>query len=172
MEPQGQEKFIIRSKAKIDILVIFFLAIAVYLVSAHHDLLEMTVAFAQQHEDWNIDELFIVGVLVTMCFGVYSWRRLRETRRFERQLEKQNVALKKSLEEIDALQGLIPICASCKRIRDDHGYWHQVEAYVSSHSRAQFTHSICPDCKRKLYPELCHDLARPSGQPSDPPLPN
>jgi PAS domain S-box-containing protein len=48
--------------------------------------------------------------------------------------------------EIRRLQGLLPICAHCKRIRDDLGYWHEVEAYVSNHSEAEFTHGVCPDC--------------------------
>ena len=62
--------------------------------------------------------------------------------------------LSSALAEIRTLEGIIPICASCKKIRDDGGYWQQVENYVSSHSRAQFTHGICPDCLRTLYPHL------------------
>ena len=54
------------------------------------------------------------------------------------------------------LSGLIPICASCKNIRDDQGYWHRVEAYVKQHSAAEFTHGICQDCMEKLYPEFSH----------------
>jgi hypothetical protein len=52
-----------------------------------------------------------------------------------------------------SLGGFLPICASCKNVRDDHGAWHQIEAYIRAHSEAQFTHSICPDCIRRLYPE-------------------
>jgi PAS domain-containing protein len=52
------------------------------------------------------------------------------------------------------LQGLIPICASCKRIRDDRGYWNWVEQYIERHSEAEFTHDICPECVKKLYPQL------------------
>ena len=51
------------------------------------------------------------------------------------------------------LSGFLPICASCKRIRDDTGYWNQIESYISAHSEAQFSHGICPDCIKKLYPE-------------------
>ena len=54
--------------------------------------------------------------------------------------------LKKALEEIKILSGMIPICASCKNVRDDEGYWHQIETYMSSHSGAQFSHGLCPDC--------------------------
>jgi len=56
--------------------------------------------------------------------------------------------------EINTLRGIIPICASCKNIRDDKGYWHQVEAYIRDRSEAEFSHSICPNCLDKLYPEI------------------
>jgi hypothetical protein len=58
------------------------------------------------------------------------------------------------IEEIRSLKGIIPICANCKKIRDDKGYWHQVELYIRSHSEADFSHSLCPDCMKKLYPDL------------------
>lgn len=58
------------------------------------------------------------------------------------------------VEEITALKGILPICANCKKIRDDKGYWHQVEAYLSTHSTAEFSHGICPECQKVLYPEF------------------
>jgi PAS domain S-box-containing protein len=63
--------------------------------------------------------------------------------------------LQKAIEEIKTLKGIVPICANCKKIRDDKGYWEQVESYVSKHTEAQFSHSICPDCMKKHYPEYC-----------------
>jgi len=69
-------------------------------------------------------------------------------------LEETNARLTKAMAEVQTLGGLIPICASCKQIRDDRGFWSQVETYVAKHSEAEFTHSICPDCAHKLYPEL------------------
>jgi hypothetical protein len=71
-----------------------------------------------------------------------------------------NVALKDSLNEIKLLSGMLPICASCKKIRDDNGYWKQIETYISEHSEAQFSHSICPDCMEKLYPEIYRKMAK------------
>ena len=65
--------------------------------------------------------------------------------------------LQSAIEHIKTLRGIIPICASCKKIRDDKGYWQQVEAYVSRHTEAQFSHGVCPDCMKKLYPEFCED---------------
>jgi AmiR/NasT family two-component response regulator len=55
--------------------------------------------------------------------------------------------------KVRILSGLLPICSSCKKIRDDKGYWQQIEAYLYEHSEAEFTHGICPDCTQKLYPE-------------------
>jgi hypothetical protein len=60
--------------------------------------------------------------------------------------------LKASLSKVRILSGLLPICASCKKIRDDKGYWNQIESYISDHSEAEFSHGICPDCFKKLYP--------------------
>jgi hypothetical protein len=61
--------------------------------------------------------------------------------------------LEKAQKEIKALRGILPICASCKKIRDDEGYWQQVELYIGEHSEALFTHSLCPDCLPKYFPE-------------------
>ena len=72
------------------------------------------------------------------------------------QVEKDNliVELQAALSEVNTLSGLIPICASCKNIRDDQGYWNQIETFIQSHSEAKFSHGICPDCSARLYPEL------------------
>lgn len=66
-------------------------------------------------------------------------------------------ALRDAIVEIKTLHGLLPICANCKNIREDEGYWTAIESYVSRRSEAVFTHSICPECARKLYPELYND---------------
>jgi transcriptional regulator with GAF, ATPase, and Fis domain len=60
--------------------------------------------------------------------------------------------LQKALKQVKQLSGLLPICASCKKIRDDKGYWNQIESYIRDHSEAEFSHGICPECMKKLYP--------------------
>jgi PAS domain S-box-containing protein len=65
--------------------------------------------------------------------------------------------LRDALSKVKTLSGFIPICGSCKKIRDDKGYWNQIESYVSDHSDAEFSHGICPDCMVKLYPEFVAD---------------
>jgi CheY-like chemotaxis protein len=62
--------------------------------------------------------------------------------------------LREALEQIKTLRGIVPICMHCKQIRDDEGYWSQVETYISQHSEARFSHGICPECLEKHYPEF------------------
>ncbi|MDA3831916.1 MAG: hypothetical protein PF495_00815, partial [Spirochaetales bacterium] len=61
--------------------------------------------------------------------------------------------LQDALAKVKTLSGFLPICANCKKIRDDNGYWNQIEAYIRDHSEAEFSHGICPDCEKKLYPD-------------------
>jgi hypothetical protein len=61
--------------------------------------------------------------------------------------------LKQTLSEVKTLRGFLPICANCKKIRDDKGYWNAIEAYIQDHSDARFSHGICPECAKKLYPK-------------------
>ncbi len=68
--------------------------------------------------------------------------------------EKAVLDRERALADVKILRGFLPICASCKKIRDDKGYWSQIELYIRDHSEADFSHGICPDCSRKLYPEL------------------
>ncbi len=70
-----------------------------------------------------------------------------------RELERINKELKEALSTITQLQGMLPICSNCHKIRDDDGYWHRVEEYIEQHSDVTFTHSLCPECLNKLYPE-------------------
>jgi PAS domain S-box-containing protein len=81
-------------------------------------------------------------------------RDVTEQKRVE--IEKENLIkeLRDALGQVKTLKGLLPICSVCKNIRDDQGYWNRIEAYISSHSEAAFSHSICPECLKKLYPDI------------------
>ncbi len=83
----------------------------------------------------------------------------------QRQLAKKNAELQEALRTVKTLSGLIPICCSCKRIRDDEGYWDQVESYITKHSGAQFSHGICPECVRTYYPNIAERLMSKAEQP-------
>ena len=67
--------------------------------------------------------------------------------------------LNQAIEQIKTLRGIVPICAHCKKIRDDQGYWNQLELYVREHTEAEFSHGFCPDCLNHLYPEIAQDDA-------------
>jgi len=79
---------------------------------------------------------------------------ITERKRAEEEREKLLLDLKDALERVKTLSGLLPICSACKKIRDDKGYWNQIESYIRDHSEADFTHSICPECSKKLYGEF------------------
>lgn len=80
--------------------------------------------------------------------------RNRELSRKNADLEKLNAELQDTLKKVETLEGIFPICSFCKKIRDDQGYWSQVESYISEHSKALFSHSLCPECARKHYPDV------------------
>lgn len=81
-------------------------------------------------------------------------RDITERRQIEEGREKLIRELRDALEKIKTLKGLLPICASCKKIRDDKGYWNQIETYIATHSEAEFSHGLCPSCAEKLFPGL------------------
>jgi Membrane-associated sensor domain len=78
----------------------------------------------------------------------------RQLKQNEEALREERDRLQQYIDTVKVLSGLLPICAACKKIRDDKGYWSQVEIYIERHSGAQFTHGICPDCAQRLYPKL------------------
>jgi DNA-binding response OmpR family regulator len=80
--------------------------------------------------------------------------RNRELQQQNEALEKLNVELQDTLEKVKVLEGILPICSFCKKIRDDQGYWSQVESYITRHSKALFSHSVCPECARDNYPDI------------------
>jgi len=83
-----------------------------------------------------------------------SFLDITERKQAEEERERLIGELQEALAKVKTLSGLLPICASCKRIRDDQGYWQQIEAYIRNHSEAEFSHSVCPECAKKLYPEI------------------
>ncbi|MDQ1265987.1 MAG: hypothetical protein QG635_1139 [Bacteroidota bacterium] len=87
----------------------------------------------------------------------YLWD-ITDRKKAEQQREELIEELHKALSEIKQLNGLLPICYNCKNIRDDAGYWYQLEEYISSHSDAEFSHGLCPDCAHKLYPQYYDEI--------------
>lgn len=95
-----------------------------------------------------------IAVMITVALS-FLFEFLRSY--FYNMLEKKNEELQMALTEVKTLSGLFPICASCKKIRDDTGYWNQIESYISERSEAKFSHGICPECLEELYPDLDPD---------------
>ena len=95
---------------------------------------------------------------------VRSHLELKRTQDLRRQLIAE---LREALEQIKQLYGLLPICPRCKKIRDDAGFWQQVEAYVSRHCDVSFSHSICPDCLKLHFPEIAARLEAKAAKPAD-----
>jgi PAS domain S-box-containing protein len=85
--------------------------------------------------------------------SVTAFRDITERKKIEQEKEKLIVELQKALSTIKKLYGILPICSSCKKIRDDKGSWNQLETYIHEHSEAKFSHGLCPDCAKRLYPE-------------------
>jgi len=100
---------------------------------------------------------YLVKGQVNANMLIRAMRYAIERKKLEIEREKLIEKLTEALEKIKTLRGLIPICSFCKKIRDDKGYWNQIEVYVRDHSGADFSHSICPDCAKKHYPHLYTD---------------
>lgn len=114
--------------------------------------------------EFNYDmtyELFGLAGSGMMLAGVFLIKPIllvmMEAEREQRELAER---LQTALSQVTTLKGMLPICASCKKIRNDAGYWEILENYISSHSEAEFSHGICPECIEKLYPDLYEKMKR------------
>jgi len=120
-----------------DLVVIIAIGIPLLVFVSIFHVFERFAAFHQKYGVGPIDDFIIVFAALAIALAVFSLRRWRE--------------LQTALGNIQTLQGFLPICASCKKIRDDVGYWNQLEFYIETHSEAELTHSICPKCLKRLY---------------------
>ena len=104
----------------------------------------------------------VPGYLVLSVLAFAALRAYLLSLRRRAELQRAVSGLRDALDNVKVLRGLLPICASCKKIRDDKGYWNQLESYLHAHAGAEFTHGFCPDCLERLYPE---DDGEPGGVP-------
>jgi PAS domain S-box-containing protein len=99
----------------------------------------------------------ISGALIAgKCLVIFN--DITERKKMEEERTELIDELREALEKIKTLRGILPICASCKKIRNDEGYWQQIEVYIRNHSAAEFSHGICPECINKLYPYFQDNL--------------
>jgi len=153
-EPHTQLNYTEAKKPMLEIAIALICAVAVYLFSATHDVLEKIVAFAHQHEHWELDEIIPVSLFILLSLAIFAARRWKEAARAREIISQQNHYLRTALSEAKQLKDLIPICGSCDAIRFDSGYWHQVGKFIRDHAGSGFAYSLCPDCARKEYPGL------------------
>jgi DNA repair exonuclease SbcCD ATPase subunit len=85
-------------------------------------------------------------------------REILERKEIEREEERLIAELKQALDNVKTLRGLLPICSTCKKIRDDRGLWNRIEGYIAEHSEAELSHGICPTCLKELDPELWEQM--------------
>jgi preprotein translocase subunit YajC len=102
-------------------------------------------SFAPAMLPWSLSFVLFSGLI---CF---YYGKLKQA---NKEKEALIANLQKALDEVKTLSGMLPICSSCKKIRNDEGYWQQIEEYIRDHSEADFTHGICNDCVKELYPEF------------------
>jgi len=152
----------VRRRAVIEVWIIVALGVIVYFASSMFDLLEWFADYSRTHEEWELDEFATVVAYLSIALLIFSIRRWREARTARVTAERRSEELKEALAEVRHLKGILPICSACKRIRDDEGYWHQVEEYLQEHADTEFTHGICPECVDRLYPELGDSRRKPN----------
>ena len=133
------------------------------LVRQNGDFYEKEVRFRRKNGDpllgiWSAEKIELGGkaCLISVLIDDTERKKTQEALRQERD------KLRAAISEIKTLSGLFPICSNCKKIRDDQGYWNQIEKYIGERSNAEFSHGICPECAKKLYPDF--DLYNDDGE--------
>lgn len=158
----GVQKYVVLSG-------VFLLCIGLFMTELTHPMLVHYYDNKTDHlTDVFVTAFFIgIGIIVAVSLVMRSHRNqhsqiqsLNGSLEIANKLMKdQNSELENALAEVKQLSGMLPICSFCKNIRDDKGYWKQIESYIRDHSEAEFSHGICPDCVTKHYPDL--DIHKP-----------
>ena len=131
--------------------------IPVIMVTAKNDLSNLKEAFAAGAMDYISKPVNSVELLARVSSALLLKQEMDRRKNRELELRRSNEELQKALKEVKVLRGLIPICASCKKIRNDGGFWQQLEEYLGDHSEAEFSHGLCQPCIKKLYPGVYQD---------------
>ncbi len=122
------------------------------------------IGLANKPGGFTRDDARIAGGLgEVVSIALINSRTLELLKASETKYRKKTEELEEALSQVRSLKGLLPICASCKNIRDDKGYWQAVESYISSHAEVEFTHGLCPGCIRKLYPDIADEIIGSEG---------
>lgn len=131
--------------------------IPIIMVTAKTDLSNLKDAFAAGAMDYISKPVNSVELLARVSSALTLKSEMDRRKNRELDLRRSNEELQRALKEVKVLRGLIPICASCKKIRNDGGFWQQLEEYLGEHSEAEFSHGLCQPCIKKLYPGVYQD---------------
>jgi DNA-binding response OmpR family regulator len=131
--------------------------IPMIMVTAQHDLNNLRDAFSAGAMDYINKPVNGVELLARVSSALTLKNEMDRRKERETELRRINEELQRALREVKVLRGLIPICASCKKIRNDGGFWQQLEEYIGEHSEAEFSHGLCQPCLKKLYPGVYQD---------------
>ncbi len=125
----------------------------IVVTTAHSDVESMLEAIDIGVDQYVLKPIETGKLLAALekCNEIIEYRRA--SRNYLAERERLIGELQSALAKVKLLSGFLPICASCKKIRDDQGYWKQVEEYIREHSEAEFSHGICPECAKKIYPQ-------------------
>ncbi|MDK2743874.1 MAG: response regulator [Nitrospira sp.] len=126
--------------------------IPIIMVTAKNDLNNLKEAFSAGAMDYINKPVNEVELLARVASALTLKNEMDRRKEREAELHRSNQELQRALKEVKVLRGLIPICASCKKIRNDGGFWQQLEEYIGEHSEAEFSHGLCQPCLKKLYP--------------------
>jgi CheY-like chemotaxis protein len=132
--------------------------VPIIFISAINETLDKVVAFTAGGVDYITKPFQHEEALARIKTHLTLHRLQQQLQEKNTQLHTKNLELAAALAQVKKLSGLLPICASCKKIRNDLGYWQNVETYIHEHSEADFSHGICPDCMQKLYPDMYEKL--------------
>jgi phosphoserine phosphatase RsbU/P len=131
--------------------------IPIIMVTALGETEYLAAAFAAGAMDYIAKPVKKIELVARVTSALALKREMDARKARERELEEKNREIEQALREVKVLRGFIPICASCKKIRDDKGYWQQIETYIQERSEALFSHGICNDCMKKLYPDFADE---------------
>ena len=131
--------------------------VPIIMVTAKNDIENLHEAFAAGAMDYINKPVKSVELLARVASAITLKKEMDCRKLRELELRRTNEELQQALREVKVLRGLIPICASCKKIRNDGRFWQQIEEYIGEHSEAEFSHGICQPCLKKLYPGVYQD---------------
>ena len=137
-----------------ELIIIAILCVLVFIIAARFDTLEFIVETMEIYEEYELDEFITVAIFLSFALSIFAFRRWNEATSANHKLIETNAELQDALAHINQLKNMLPICSSCKKIRDDEGNWHQLESYIHSQTGTEFSHSMCPDCMEQWYPNL------------------